>query len=139
MQFTVMTDDTASFIAGHDSGMSREELIERTHQRIADLDALRESLAERPHNLHGFARDAYELAGLFHRVRPDAPEVLLFLRIMARAIGADAARLIPGGGPVRVDLGKLGPMELPPTNETPPPAAAASTHRLCLSRRFRGR
>src|SRR5262245_52671107 len=88
MPFAVMTDDTDSFIAGHDPGMAREELIERTHERIADLDALRESLAERPRNLHGFARDAYELAGMFHRVRPDAPEVLLFLRIMARAIGA---------------------------------------------------
>jgi Immunity protein 49 len=120
MQFTVMNDDTASFIAGHDPKMSREELVEQAHERIEDFDALRESLPERPRNLSSFARDAHALAGLFHRIRPDAPEILLFLRIMARAIAADAARLIPGGGPVRVDLGKLGPIELPPTNETPP-------------------
>jgi Immunity protein 49 len=121
MQLTAMAGDTASFIAGHDPGMSREELIEQTHQRIADFDALRESVPERPRNLSSFARDAWSLAGLFHRVKPDAPEIPLFLRIMARAIAADAARLIPGGGPVRVDLCKLGTLELPPTDETPPP------------------
>src|SRR5262249_32252063 len=121
MQLALMADDTASFVARHDPGISRDVLVEQTHERIADLDALRESLPERPRNLSGFAREARALAGLFHVASRDAPEVLLFLRLMARAIGADAARLIPGGGPVRVDLGKLGPIELPPTRELPPP------------------
>jgi hypothetical protein len=46
------------------------------------------------------------LAGYFHLLEPDSPEVLLFLRLMARAIAADAARTIPGGGPVLLTLAK---------------------------------
>jgi hypothetical protein len=67
------------------------------------------------------AREARELAGLFHLVTPDAPEVLSFLQLMARSIAAEAARAIRGGGPVRVDLGKLGPIELAPAQQLPLP------------------
>jgi hypothetical protein len=115
-----MTEDTAHFVARHDPGISHEALAERVRQGVAALEALREVLPKRSRSLRGFAREAHDLAGYFHLLEPDSPEVLLFLRLMARAIAADAARTIPGGGPVRVDLGKIGPIELPP-HELPDP------------------
>jgi hypothetical protein len=120
LQVMVTDEDTASFIAGHDPGISRAALIRQTNNAIAEFDELRESLRERPRNLSNFAKEARRLAGLFHMVSPDAPEVSLFLRLLARAVGADAARRAPGDGPVQVDLGKLGPIDLPRTQERPP-------------------
>jgi hypothetical protein len=120
MHVMATDEDTASFIAGHDPGISRAALIRQTNNSIAELDELRESLRERPRNLSVFAKAARRLAGLFHTVSPDAPEVLLFLRLLARAVGADAARSAPGDGPVQVDLGKLGPIDLPRTQERLP-------------------
>lgn len=119
-QVMVTHDDTASFIAGHEPGISRAAMIRQANNAIAELDELRESLRQRPRNLSSFAKEARRLAGLFHMVRPDAPEVSLFLRLYARAVGADAARRAPGEGPVQVDLGKVGPIDLPRTQERPP-------------------
>ena len=120
MQVMDTHEDTTSFIAGHDPGISRAALIRQTNNAIAEFDELRESLRERPRNLSIFAKEARRLAGLFHMVSQDAPEVSLFLRLQARAVGADAARRAPGDRPVQVDLGKLGPIDLPRTQEQPP-------------------
>jgi hypothetical protein len=120
MDVMVTPEDSASFIARHDPGLSRAALIKQTHERIAEFDELRESLRERPRNLSIFAKEARRLAGLFLMVNPDGPEVSLFLRLLARAVGADAARRASGARPVQVDLGKLGPIDLPRTQEQPP-------------------
>jgi Immunity protein 49 len=116
----ITPEDTANFIARHDPGISRAALIKQANERIAELDELRESLRERPRNLSIFANEALRLAGLFLVVNPDGPEVSLFLRLLARAVGADVARRASGAGPVQVDLGKLGPIDLPRTQEQPP-------------------
>ena len=115
-----MPQDTPAFVVRHDIRMSDKALIEQINEGIASLDSLRESLHERPRNLNEFAHYARRLAGQFHVVRPNAPEVLSFLRLMARAIGADAARHGPGDRPVQVDLGVLGPIEIPRTQRLPP-------------------
>jgi hypothetical protein len=115
-----MGKDASNFIARHEAGMSREALVAQISKRLANLDALRESLPERPRNLTAFAADAYRLAGLSHMVTPDSPEILAYLRLLARAIGADAARRAPGSAPVEVDLGKTGPIAVPRTDERPP-------------------
>jgi hypothetical protein len=112
--------DTATFIARHDPGFSREALAAQTKRRIAELDELRESLPMRSLNLAAFARGARRLAGMFHVIEPDAAEVALFVRLAARAIAADAARHGGGDTPVRVDLGKIGPISLARTDERPP-------------------
>jgi hypothetical protein len=71
-------------------------------------------------NLTAFAAEAYRLAGLCHTVTPNSPDILVYLRLLARAIGADAARRAPGSAPVEVDLGKTGPIAVPRTDERPP-------------------
>jgi len=115
-----MPRDTPTFVVRHYIRMSDKVLFEQIDKGIASLDSLRESLHERPRNLNEFAHDARRLAGQFHVVKPNAPEVLSFLRLMARAIGADAARHGPGDRPVQVDLGVLGPIEIPRTQRLPP-------------------
>lgn len=115
-----MTDDAADFVARHDTGLSLETVAGMVRQRLDSLEILRTVLLERPRSLGGFARETHALAGYFHVLKPDAPEVGLFLRLTARAIAADAARTIPGAGPVLVDLGETGPLALPPHQEQPP-------------------
>jgi hypothetical protein len=117
----IIREDTASFIARHDPGVSRDHLLQVARRRVAGFDVWPESLRKGPGNLISFAREARELAGLFHLATPDAPEVLSFLQLMARAIAAEAARAIPGGGPVPLDLGKLAMIELAPTRQLPLP------------------
>jgi hypothetical protein len=116
-----MADDTADFVARHDPDIPRDELLEDIGERTSFLRALRESLVGRPGNLVSFANEARALAGLSHLATPDTPEIVSYLRMMARAIAAAAARAIPGGGPVRIDLDGLGPIELPPAQELPIP------------------
>lgn len=116
-----MADDKRNAVARHDPGLSRDDLLEQIHRRVRLFDAVRQSLPDRPGNLVSFANQAHALAGLSHLATPDTPEIMSYLRMMARAIAAAAARAIPGGGPVRVDLGKLGPIEIPPAQQLPIP------------------
>jgi hypothetical protein len=116
----ITANDTANSVARHDPGLSREALAEIARDRLTDLEVLRAVLLERSRSLAGFARETRWLAGYFHLLQPDAHEVAIFLRLMARAVAADAARTLPGAGPVRVDLGETGPLELPPHQEEAP-------------------
>ena len=115
-----MPQDNAQFVARHDPGVARDVLVEEVRRRITELDKLRESLQERPVNLKSFVRKARALAGLYHALKPDAPEVIVFLRLLARAIAADGARYGDGDGPVRVDLGKSGAIDIPRAQRWPP-------------------
>jgi hypothetical protein len=104
--------DGPGFIVRHEHGRDRERLIELTNSAIEELDDLRDYFDYRASNLRSFARDARKLAGLFHALKPDSPEVRVFLQIAARAIGAAGVRLLPGEAPLEVDLGR-GPVTLP--------------------------
>ena len=104
--------DGPSFIIRHDHGRSRESVTEQINGGIERLNRLRGYLDHRPSNLRAFAGQARNLAGLFQVVRPDAPEVKTFLKLAARAIGYAGLRLLPGEGPIEVDL-IGGPVALP--------------------------
>jgi len=95
-------------------GILRDELL-------ADLREIMgwswEGLPERPGNVRALCKDALTLAALTQLLAPDAPEITEYLRMGARGIAAAAARCIPGGTPVRVELGRFGPIELPPIKD----------------------
>ena len=107
-------DDSWSFIARHDPGMTRDELLEYFRERIGRLW---KGLPERPRNVRDLGKYALTFAALTQLLTPDAPEIMDYLRMGARGIAAAAARCIPGGGPVRVELGRFGPIELPPIKD----------------------
>lgn len=115
-----MSVDSPNFVARHDIGLPREALADIARDRLAGLDTRRTYAVARPQSLTGFAREAHCLAGYYHAAQPDAPEVGVFLRLTARALAAAAARAVPGAGPVRIDLGETGPLELPPSRQAPP-------------------
>ena len=106
--------DTLSFVARHDPGMPRDELLEDYREFI---NRIWKGLPERPVNVCDLGRYALKVAALTQLLTPDAPEIMEYLRMGARGIAAAAARYIPGGGPVRVELGRFGAIELPPVTD----------------------
>ena len=106
--------DTLSFVARHDPGMPRDSLVEIFRRSI---DRIWKGLPERPVNVRNLGRYALKVAALTQLLTPDAPEIMEYLRMGARGIAAAAARYIPGGGPVRVELGRFGAIELPPITD----------------------
>jgi len=112
-------DDTTSFVSRHDTGIPREESLDYIRYYTRSLKSAWDSLPKMPGNLVGFATDAWALAGYTHLATPDAPEIMPYLRLVARGIAAAAARTIPDSGPVCVELGEFGPIEIPPARKLP--------------------
>jgi len=118
--------DTWDFIARHDPGMPRGELLDVLRR---SLDWEWESLPERPRNVRSLGTDALSFAALTQLLTPDAPEITEYLRMGARGIAAAAARYIPDGDPVRVELGRFGVIELPRVTDL---ATEFTTSRLTI-------
>lgn len=76
-----------------------------------------DALAKRPNALRGLGEEARVLLGCAMVLDPDGPEGSQWLRLLARAYTLQAARLLPGDGPVALDLPVLGRVAVPRTDE----------------------
>lgn len=125
--YYVSPGDTPTFIVRHEVGLSTEDIQEKLKQKKKTLGISLENLPKLPANLSSIAGLCRDLIGLTHFSEPDSPDLAGYLRCMARAIGADAARHAPGNEPIVVDLGH-GPVEL--ARAEPKPSSSARLSRV---------
>jgi len=102
--------DSWNYIGWDGAFMVCHEFLEELRQNIDGWN----SLPQTPGNVLSLGMDALRLAGVTHRLEKYARGTQEYLRLGARAIAAAAARYISGGGPLRVELGRFGAIELPP-------------------------
>lgn len=76
-----------------------------------------DTLPKRPSILRRLGGDARVLLGCTMVLDPNGPEGAQWLRLLARAYTLQAARLLPGDGPVALDLPTFGRVTVPRTDD----------------------